>query len=386
MTTTTSYEDLVLAHDPDGAASLRPDSVMGVTRTSRTLVNATPLRPITSALDLGCGSGLFALLAARRAERVVATDLNPRACEYVLENADRNGFTNIETRTGSLFEPVADDSFDLIASNLPFVVSPDSEYVFRDGGMAGDEISRLAVTQAPEHLSDGGVGVLTASWAVPTDQSWRDPVRSWVDPLDCDVWVLGGATQTPDEYVYRWNGALLSDDPAEYASTRERWLEYYADEGIGELCYGVIILQRRDGAMPWKRIDAQKLVPTGGGGAQVDRALRNGPTFSDDDDASIEQAVFRLVTPHRLNQRLDYESDGYQARPATMVLGETCGVVGTVEPLAAQVLLRLDGDAPLGALIDAAASDTGIDRTDIAEPAVGNFRELVQTGMLHVGP
>lgn len=384
MSATTEYEGLVLAHDQDDAASLEPHSVMGVTQTSRTLVNATPVRPIRSALDLGCGSGLFAMLAAGRADHVVATDLNPRACEYVQENAARNGFTNIEARVGSLFEPVGDDRFDLITSNLPFVVSPDTDYVFRDGGLGGDEISRLAVSEAPNHLTDGGVAVVTASWAVRGDESWRDTVAGWVGPLDCDAWVLGGATQTPEDYIHRWNAALLSDDPGGYATTRQRWLDYYSDEGIRELCYGVIVLQRRVGATRWQRIDTQATSPTSGGGAQVDRALRHGPRFADMTAAVVEQAAVSLVAPHRLNQRLDFGEDGYSAMAATMVLEATCGVTGTVEPLTAQVLLRLDGETPLGPLIDEAVAATGISRAEIARPALDNIRTLVESGLLDV--
>jgi methylase of polypeptide subunit release factors len=389
VTITTEFDGIILAHDPDGASLLRSDSVMGVTQTSKTLVNTTPVRPIESALDLGCGSGLFALLAARRARHVVATDLNDRACDFVVENAATNGFSNIEARVGSLYEPVAGERFDLITSNLPFVVSPDSEYVFRDGGMGGDEISRLAVTQSPDHLTETGVAVITASWAVHDGETWRDPVRGWIEPLECDVWVLGGATQTPEEYIHRWNGALLHDDPAAYSATRDRWLNYYASEQITELSYGVILLQRRGAAEPCKRIDLQDHVPTVGGGGQVDRALRQGPVLAELDDnefegSELEAQVFSLVAPHRLNQQLEYEEGGYQARTARMVLSQTCGVPGLVEPLTSQVLLRVDGQASLGQLIDAAASDTGIPRADIAEPARRNFADLASTGMLEL--
>lgn len=382
MTATTTFDGLTLAHDADEAGQLRPDSVMGVTRTSETLINTTPIRPIETALDLGCGSGLFALLAARRANRVVATDLNARACDFVEQNASSNGFDNVETRVGSMFEPVAGERFDLITSNLPFVVSPDSEYVFRDGGMGGDEISRLAVTEAPEHLTESGIAVITASWTVRHGETWQDTVAGWIDPLDCDAWVLGGATQTPEDYVYRWNGALLHNDPAAYTATRTRWLDYYRDEGIDELCYGVIILHRRQAADRWKQIDTQEVGPTTGGGAQVDRGLRNGPAVLALDDAGIDGLVPSLVAPHHLDQRLAFTDHGYEAHTSSMVLAKTCGVVGSVEPLTSQVLLRLDAQTPLGEIVDAAAAETGIARTDLAEPARRDVRHLARTGII----
>ena len=55
-------------------------------------------------------------------------------------NAAINGITNVEWRLGSLFEPVAGERFDLIFSNPPYVISPDSQFIFRDGGRQGDAL------------------------------------------------------------------------------------------------------------------------------------------------------------------------------------------------------------------------------------------------------
>src|SRR5438270_327403 len=83
-------------------------------------------RLLDRALDVGTGSGVQALLAARHAREVVATDVNPRALAYAELNAALNGFTNLECRAGSMFEPVAGETFDLITCNAPFVVSPEN--------------------------------------------------------------------------------------------------------------------------------------------------------------------------------------------------------------------------------------------------------------------
>ena len=63
-------------------------------------------RPGEAALDLGTGCGIQALLAAKHAERVVATDVNPRALGFAAFNAALNGIETIELRDGSGFDPV----------------------------------------------------------------------------------------------------------------------------------------------------------------------------------------------------------------------------------------------------------------------------------------
>ena len=83
------------------------------------------------ALDVGTGSGVQALLAARHARRVVATDVNKRALLYAELNAALNGLENIEFRRGSLFEPAGGEYFDLVTCNAPYVVSPENRWAYR---------------------------------------------------------------------------------------------------------------------------------------------------------------------------------------------------------------------------------------------------------------
>ena len=65
---------------------------------------------------------------------MTAVDVNPRALRYAALNARLNGLANVETREGSWLEPVADERFDLVVCNPPYVLSPDRDYLFRDGG------------------------------------------------------------------------------------------------------------------------------------------------------------------------------------------------------------------------------------------------------------
>src|SRR5262245_39419269 len=121
-------EGLILACDrPDPLTfAVQPDHVVGVSPPGLLLAHLTVRRAVPRALDLGCGGGVQALLAARHAESVVGVDLNPRALTFARFNARLNGVRNVEWREGDLFAPVAGERFDLVVSNPPYVVSPES--------------------------------------------------------------------------------------------------------------------------------------------------------------------------------------------------------------------------------------------------------------------
>jgi HemK-related putative methylase len=73
------------------------------------------------ALDMGTGTGVAALFAARRGYQVVAVDLNPEAVRCARINALMNRAEDrIEVRQGDLFAPVAGEQFDLVLFNPPF--------------------------------------------------------------------------------------------------------------------------------------------------------------------------------------------------------------------------------------------------------------------------
>ena len=72
-------------------------------------------------LDLGTGSGVGAVFAARRGASVVAVDINPEAARCARINALLNQVDErIEVRQGDLFAPVRGRRFDLVLFNPPF--------------------------------------------------------------------------------------------------------------------------------------------------------------------------------------------------------------------------------------------------------------------------
>ncbi len=77
-------------------------------------------RPIgRSVLDVGCGSGLLSLVAARSGAVVTAVDINIEAVRTTASNASANG-VDVEVLQSDLFVALGDRRFYLVVVNPPY--------------------------------------------------------------------------------------------------------------------------------------------------------------------------------------------------------------------------------------------------------------------------
>ena len=132
-----------------------------------------------SVLDIGCGSGILGLFAAKwGAAKVVATDIDQRAIDCTQGNAVRMGLHSIiegrlvgppDLSAYAVIRP--EETFDIIVSFPPGVVNRAPSVVsgmFDEGITPGDNI-RLGlsiVNGLQSHLSPGGVAILCYKFAV----------------------------------------------------------------------------------------------------------------------------------------------------------------------------------------------------------------------------
>ena len=112
---------------------------------------------------LGTGCGLLGILAAKKAERVVAVDLNPFAIHCAKENSTINGFrSKIDFVQASLLTTLNPGAtFDLILFNAPYLPSEKGEeasWIGRAwaGGANGREVVDQFIFEAPSHLKPAG--------------------------------------------------------------------------------------------------------------------------------------------------------------------------------------------------------------------------------------
>ncbi len=113
-------------------------------------------------LDLGTGSGIGAICAARRGARVVATDINPAAVRCARLNAMAHHLEHkIETATGDLFAPVGDEAFDLILFNPPFYHGRPRNLA--DAAWRTPDVFERFIRELPQHLTPQGRALVVLS-------------------------------------------------------------------------------------------------------------------------------------------------------------------------------------------------------------------------------
>jgi HemK-related putative methylase len=120
------------------------------------------LPPGQSVLDMGTGSGLCGVLAARRGHQVTAVDINPAAVRCAQINALLNEVADrMQVHHGDLFAPLEGQRFDVVLFNPPFYLGSardDYDHAWR----AEDTVQRFA-RQLPAHLTADGYALVVLS-------------------------------------------------------------------------------------------------------------------------------------------------------------------------------------------------------------------------------
>lgn len=339
----TDADGLFFLHDrPPADGNLRKDHVLGVVPSSRSLAAVTVPADGGRVWDLGTGCGVQAILAARTSAYVLATDTNPRAIEITQINAALNDISNIEVRLGSFFEPVAGEKFDLIVTNPPFVISPDTTYIYRDAGLAGDGASEQIIREAPNHLSEGGFTCVVCNWISPESGHWAAPVGTWLEGSGCDALVLKHSTRDALRYAYMWVKQTQGDD-------LESWLEYYERLGITHITMGAVIIRKRSGGGNWVRLQEMPEGEIRPAGEQIRSLFRSEDFLAAlPNEQALAEARLKTVPAHKIRQQLSPTGDGdYAITQMTVELLEGLGNNATLDLAAMRILALCDGQRTL---------------------------------------
>ncbi len=165
-----SLDDLLLVHsafptEASDAVFFGPDSYR-FAQVIHEHLQHNP-RPVEHAVDIGCGTGVGALLIARAAQcaQVSAVDINPLALRYATINAALAGVSNVSVAPSDVLDGVS-GTFDLIVANPPYMLDRSARTYRHGGGALGAELSLRIVEQACERLTRHGTLLLYTGVAI----------------------------------------------------------------------------------------------------------------------------------------------------------------------------------------------------------------------------
>lgn len=362
------------------SAPPRPDFVLGASPASTTLAQLIPRDRVRSVLDLGTGCGIQALHLAEHAEHIVATDLNPRALELAAITLGLAG-VSADLRLGSLYEPVAEDRFDLIVTNPPYVISPPSrsELVYREGTQIGDGLMHTVVTEAVEHLNSDGTLIVLGNWAI-TDQPWQERLAEWITPTGCDAMVLQREVLDPYEYIELWLADAGLNGSSHYRQRYTEWLDYFDSCGIRHVGMGWLALRNTGRDQPQVRIE------------DWPHAVHQpvGPAIASDFaavDASQLSDEHLLARRWRTHPGVVQETIGVPGArdPQHLVLRQQYGFGRALEPgtALAAVVGACDGELPLSVLIGAVAALLQVEEIPMKAQTLSQMRRLIADGYVY---
>ena len=367
----------------DGAPNrVAPDHVLGISSAATSLAHLTVRHDVERALDLGTGCGVQSLHLAAHVPHVVATDVNQRALRLTRFNAALNDVAGrIEVREGSFFDPVADEQFDLVVTNPPFVISPATgeRLVYRDSGLPGDRVVEHIVRGVPDLLREGGTAQVLGNWMVMRDQPWEERLSAWI--TDCDAWVVQREVVDLPSYVELWlKDAGIHGSPG-YHERYDTWLSWFEEQGAEAVGFGWVNLRRaRGGPRPSLRLEEWPY--------DIEQPIGPEVAAHFDRTAAVRELGDEALLASRLVARADLRQETYGAPgagdPEEIVLRQQLGMrrARRADTVEAALVGACDGELTLARILAALAQLLGQDQHELVSTSLPVVRELVVEGFL----
>ena len=113
-------------------------------------------------LDMGTGSGVCAVVAARHARQIVAVDINSAAVRCARVNALLNRVDErVEVLEGDLFAPLQGRRFDVVLFNPPFLQGAPRDDA--DRAWRSTDVAERFAAQLRDHLTPSGYALVLLS-------------------------------------------------------------------------------------------------------------------------------------------------------------------------------------------------------------------------------
>jgi len=214
---------------------------------SREFQGVLPQTPCDSMLDLGTGTGIAAMAAARTAGHVWGTDIAARSVLFAAFNCKLNAIKNSTIAQGDLYQAVKGLTFDRIVSHPPYVPARQDTMIFRDAGEDGERIIRRVIEGLPEFLQPGGRFYMLVTASDREGEPFEDRIRLWLGDAqeEFDLVMVSHTLTTPKDVV----GNMLAkhNTPLDGVLYRQ---EIWAKRKVQFLFYGTVMIRRHTDQRP----------------------------------------------------------------------------------------------------------------------------------------
>jgi methylase of polypeptide subunit release factors len=262
--------DLTRDPDPAKAIPLAEDVVYpAITTSSGRFLRQISRTPSERFLEMCAGTGIAALIGARRAGHAWSLDITERSTHFARFNAALNGITNFTALQGDLYEPVQGLTFDRIVAHPPYVPAPEQKIIYRDGGHDGEQITRRILAGLPQYLAPGGRYQCTCVASDRTGARLEERIREMIGPEHGEFDVLLSTALEYEPIGYFTRTAL--DNRMEW-STLEATLRTQRKLEVERMVYSHIEVQRR--AAPRRVFTQRRALGPANGWTETDWLLK----------------------------------------------------------------------------------------------------------------
>jgi SAM-dependent methyltransferase len=369
------FDTLWIASDDAARAN---DPVMGPGPTTLELAAALDTDGVAALLDVGCGAGSFALLAAARGvAHVVGVDIDPRALDYSRFNARLNR-VDCEWLVGDLGAPVAGRRFDAVVSQPAYVPRPPGidDTTYLHGGARGDELALRLLGEIPGLLGPRGRAWVLFDTPSARGQELVARVRTSLREPALDTIVAALPASTTRMYATAY-ATLVDPTLGEgYRGAVEHYTGHFQSLGIDALRHVLVHVERTQG----DRAGSVFLEPANL--RAIDRELvarvRAGVRLLAQSDAALLEAA---VTPAPAATLIYEEALGGEPRARTRVqIGR--GLEQELSDTAGALLQSLRDHQPVRAAIAAYAEAIDASPQEVVKSALDFVRRGLASGLL----
>lgn len=357
------------------------DLVLGPSSSMRMLARSLIIRQRSDVLDLGTGCGVLALVLAGSSKAVRATDINPRAEAFTRFNAALNGIANIEASCGDRFEPVEDETFDLIVSNPPFFLGPEPHLLFTSNALELDSFVESLARAAGRHLNSGGFFQMTCEWVERSDEPWKQRLTSWFEGSGCDVLVLKAYEVSTIDYTLRRAAEAAAVCPVESGDSLLRQMRYFEQQHVSKIFGGVVSMRRRDGKN-WMVFEEMEETPAESFGELLEERFATLDVITSAEGAALLGTRPRVAKGVRLMQPAIPQEGVWKGITAYLERPGALGRRVGFEPEIIELIARFDGSKTVETIVEEVAKGRKLSATKVAEIVLKVVRDLASRGMI----